>query len=494
MLTGQVVNLFLHNDLADSRKVVDSSLQSHRYRFFTVGALGTFMATFDGSILNVALPTISESLNCSVDVVAWVVLSYSLTLISLMLAFGAWTETKGYAFAYKFGYIFFFFGSLICATSWTIYGLILGRVVQAVGTAMFAAIGPGMVSAVFPPNERGKGIGMMVMMVAAGFMIGPPVGGFLLSLFSWRSIFLINFPIAIFGLYLVYRYFKLLPVPSHGRKVPVPGAVAISLTLVTGIFALKLIDNHSLSDPRVWGLAIFSAACLALFVFIESKPEQALIGLGIFRNRQFTTSILAQSAHFIASSGVFILIPFYLERVKGFEPKHVGLYLIILPVLMFILSPLAGRLSDRIGYRLLTTAGMLMTAFGLYRLGELDVGSTDGYVFGSLVFTGIGIGLFSTPNSSALMGSVTAGQRAITSGILATNRNIGMSVGIGLSTALFSYFEKQNAALGDPKLVFVASYRPVIHVATWLALFGVLFCLIRGNGTNKEVDFGRTNS
>lgn len=167
----------------------------NKYKLFAVGAIGTFMATLDGSILNVALPTISSELAVSVDTVAWVVLSYSLTLISLMIVFGVWAGIRGFGFAYKFGYMFFIAGSLICAASGTIYLLVIGRVVQAIGTAMFVSIGPGMVTQIFPREERGKGIGMIVMMVSAGFMLGPPVGGLLLQYFHWPSVFLINIPI-----------------------------------------------------------------------------------------------------------------------------------------------------------------------------------------------------------------------------------------------------------------------------------------------------------
>ncbi|MEW6049475.1 MAG: MFS transporter [Candidatus Zixiibacteriota bacterium] len=466
----------------------EQAIQTNRYKFFTVGALGTFMATFDGSIVNVALPTIAEKLSCPVDVVAWVVLAYSLTLIALMLVFGAWTESKGYAFAYRFGYIFFLLGSLTCSLAWDIYALIIGRILQATGTAMFAAIGPGMVSRVFPANERGKGIGMMVMMVAAGFMVGPPVGGLMLGIWSWPSIFLVNLPVGLVGLYLVYRYFSLLPPPKSKREVRFPSAAAISTSLVAGIFALSMLNDHPFNDVRIWGLLLLSAAALLVFFRIESKPEKALIGLEIFRNRQFTTSILAQSTYFIASSGVLVLIPFYLERVKGLEPRQVGLFLIILPVLMFVLSPLAGRLSDRIGYRLLTSAGMLITGLGLVLLGRMDLETTNMYVVLSMTVIGVGVGLFSTPNSSALMGSVEASQQAVTSGILATNRNIGMSVGVGLSTAFYSFLENRNGALADPKLIFIRSYRPVIYFAVALTLVGVVFCLIRGNGENKAVD------
>lgn len=472
--------------------MADSVVAANKYKFFTVGAVGTFMATFDGSILNVALPTISERLHAPVSVVAWVVLSYSLTLISLMLLFGAWTERKGYSFSYKFGYFFFIGGSILCAVSNTIYMLIFARVVQAIGTSMFSAIGPGMVAEVFPASERGKGMGMMLMMVAAGFMIGPPIGGLMLSYWSWQSIFLLNIPIGLFGLFLIYRYFGSLPPHQSKRRVTFRGAIAVSVSLTTGVFMLKELNDRLLSDPAVWGFGVISLIAFAFFVKSESNPETALIGLKIFRNRIFTTSILSQSAHFVATSGVFVLIPFYLERVKGFEPRQVGMFLIILPILMFVFAPVAGKLSDKIGFRILTTAGMMISALGLFMLSSLGVETGSYYIIACLVVTGAGIGIFSTPNSSALMGSVAEDQRAVTSGIMATNRNIGMSLGIALATALYTYFDRVNAGIPDDKLRFVESYHPVIFVAIAIALVGVVFCLIRGErAAHNPVDIGR---
>ena len=469
--------------------MTDHDLQINKYKLFTVGAIGTFMSTLDGSILNVALPTISESFHASVGLVAWVVLAYSLTLIALMLVFGAWTEAKGYGFAYRIGYYFFIVGSLMCALSNSVYLLIIARVIQAIGTSVFAAIGPGMVSRVFPDKERGKGIGMMLMMVAGGFMVGPPLGGLILAVFPWQAIFLINIPIGIFGLTYVYKYFKVLPPPSEHRKVHMAGAISISAGLTAGIFLVKQLNDHTVPDLFLWLLGVVAVVGIGAFFKFESNPKTALVGFETFRNRLFTMSLVTQLAHFVSTSGVFILIPFYLERVKGFEPKTVGLFLIILPIMMFVIAPLAGRLSDKIGFRVLTTAGMTISALGLVMLSFLQVDSTSFYVAVSLVVCGLGIGTFSTPNSSAMMGSVTPEQRAVVSGILATNRNMGMSLGVALSTALYTHFEVANAAIADEKGRFVTSYHPVIFVSVAIAVVGVFFCLIRGERPgNKAVD------
>ncbi|MEK7775286.1 MAG: MFS transporter [Candidatus Zixiibacteriota bacterium] len=453
----------------------------NRYKLFAVGAIGTFMGTLDGSIMNVALPTLSDKFGAGIDLVAWVALAYALTTVSLLLVFGAWTENKGYGFAYKFAYLFFIGGSILCALSTGIYSLIAGRVVQAVGAAMFQAVGAGMVSDVFPRKERGKGIGMMVMMVSAGLMFGPPIGGFMLSYFSWQWLFLINIPLGLVGLYMANRYFSALPPRGHGRETRLVGAITLSLGLFCFMLGLSIMNDYSITDWRVLGLWLISLISAVIFTRYESQPKTALIGIEIFRNRQFSSSVAAMLAVFISLAGAIILVPFYLERIKGLEPKSVGMYLVILPVLMFMIAPVSGRLSDKIGFRFLTSFGITVYAFGIFMLSWLTVDSTPTVLIVSLGLMGLGQGIFGSPNSSAFMGSVKEGQRAITSGILSATRNIGMSVGIALATSLFTIFEARYVGGGGAKEAFMNGYHIVALVSFAIALLGLPFCFTRAN-------------
>ncbi len=438
------------------------------------------MSTLDGSILNVALPTISDSLGASIETVAWVVLSYTLTLVSLMMIFGAWTERKGYLFAYQLGYAFFFMGSLACALSSSIELLIGARVIEAIGAAMFQAVGTGMVTTVFPAEERGKGIGLMVMMVSAGLMTGPPLGGFLLKFFPWQSIFLINLPIGVVGFFLARKYFRLLTEQTLMRRMNLPGGVAISIALLAGTLALSLLSDYGFGDIRIWGTALVAVAAFVAFIKLESNPEKAMIGLEIFKIRTFGTALVAALMMFIAMAGVLILMPFYLERIKGFGPSQVGMYLIILPALMFIIAPLSGKLSDKIGSRILSTVGMLVFGVGVYMLSRLGIGSTNHYIIYCLIVIGAGVSTFNTPNSSAMLGSVAPERRPLASSIISTTRNIGMSIGVALSTAMFAYFqERYAAAISDPHALFVAAYTNVTYVGLGVAVVALPFCLAK---------------
>jgi len=439
------------------------------------------MATLDGSILNVSLPSIARDFDCDVGLVAWVVLSYSLTLVSLLMLFGAWAQRKGYGFVYRFGYIFFLIGSSLCVVSSSIEMLIFSRVVQAVGSAMFAAVGTGMVTAVFPPEQRGKGIGMMVMMVSAGFMTGPPLGGFILSLWNWNMIFLMNIPIGLVGLWMTWRYFGTYEESPTKERLGLLSPLCSAIGLVSGIFALSLVDELSLSDPRLWGLGLVSILFLTIFIALERNPERALIGLDIFCNRNFVASLAAQLANFAGMSGVLVLVPFYLEQVQNLQPRQVGLYLVILPIMMFVIAPLSGRLSDRIGFRILTTGGLIVLAVGLWLLTGLSPTTDSQYIIVTLVVIGAGVGMFTTPNSSAMMGAVSVGQRAVASGIIATNRNIGMSVGVALATAIFAYYQQKFSADHQFAEAFVLSLKPVVYTSLAVISLGLVASLVRGN-------------
>ena len=465
----------------DTKHTTGPQYQNRKYQLFAVGAIGTFMATLDGSILNVALPSLATDLNASIDRIAWVVLAYSLTLVSLMMVFGAWVGRKGYRFAYTFGFLFFICGSLICVLAPSFSVLLMGRVTQAIGSGMFAAIGPGMLTQVFPAKERGQAIGMMVMMVSAGLMSGPPIGGLLLSHFTWHAIFVINIPIGIIGLFLTYKYFRLVPPPESDKSIHFGGAFSLAMSMLCGMLFLSLLNDLGLTDYRLWLIAVVAVASMVLFFRFESNPETALIGLEIFKIKQFRTSIFAMTTMFVAMSGTLVIGPFYLERIRGFEPQSVGFFLMILPITMLIVAPLSGRISDRIGYRFLTTTGVVILAVGLYLISLFEPDTSTQFIVGSLLVIGLGIGIFNTPNSSAMMGSVGPHQRAVASGILGTTRNVGMAFGVALATGLFAWFQDYYLGLYESSVAFVAAYNRVALVAIAVALVGIPFCLSRRN-------------
>ncbi len=449
------------------------------YVYFGVGAVGTFMATLDGSIVNVALPEIARDFGLAIDDVAWVVLAYSLTLISLLLLFGAWVQRRGYRFGYLFGFSWVTIGSTVCSLAPSVEVLVVGRSVQAIGTAMFAAIGPGLVTTVFPENQRGKGLGLMVMMVSLGFVTGFPLGGFLTSIAHWSVIFWINIPIGLIGIFATTRVFRDFPLPEARSKMPLASGISVALGLVLTTVGITNIADFGLLALEVWLPFVAAAVAFASFGWLQKQPDQVLVGPGMTNNPRFLVSLGAATCQFMATSGVLVLMPFYLSEIRLLPQMQVGLYLLSIPLTMLVSAPLAGTLSDKLGVRGLSLTGMVVVIAALGLLSQLAVTTPGWYVITSFVVLGIGVGLFSTPNSSAIMGAVGEEDRAVSSGILATNRNLGMSFGVALATTLFGYLETRNAGLGSEAFVFLASYQPVLYTAIGLALVGLVLVALR---------------
>ena len=440
--------------------------------------------------MNVALPTIADELQVAVDTVAWVVLAYSLTLVSLMMVYGAWAGRRGYYFAYRYGYTIFLVGTAICAVSQGFYMLVAGRVVQATGSAMLQAVGMGLITTVFPQERRGKGIGLMAMVVAAGLMSGPPLGGLLLEVWPWQSIFWVSLPVGALGLLLSFLFLRKLEVPLRKRPLHLTGAVSLSATLLSVMLWLSLIDEYPVDDWRLIGLAALFVVALISFLRHELKLETALIGFQIFKNRQFSTAVGAMFLMFAALGGTMILIPFYLQDIRGYSPRIVGLFLIILPVTMVFFAPTAGRISDRIGYRFLTSFGMAVLLGGLYMIFNWEPKTPDINLILSLVAIGLGVAVFNSPNSSAMMGSVSDTQRTVASSILSTTRVIGMAIGIALSTAIFAYYRRKYQGLGGEAVSFMASYHQVLKATMTMAGVGMVLCLTRRNRASPPEEAG----
>ncbi len=451
------------------------------YKFFAVAAAGTFMGTLEGSILNVALPTIAAEFQVSIGQIAWLVLAYSLTLVSLMMVFGGWAARTGYGFAYRFGFGLFIAGTTICVFSQSFHPLLVGRVVQAVGSAMCQAIGMGLITTVFPAEQRGKGIGLMAMIVAAGLMTGPPLGGFLLKFWPWQSIFIASLPAGVLGLALSLWVFRGFEAQVSQRKVNLLSAATLSTTLLAGMLWLSLTDDYELTDWRPMLLLVVGISSAGIFYRSERQTSAPLIGLELLGNRDFMTAVMSMFLMFSGLAGITIMMPFYLQDVRGFAPHEIGLFLITLPATMALVAPLAGRLSDRWGYRVLTSLGMGILLLGQILLMNLDTSSSVPYILIGVTGLGIGIGIFNSPNMSALMGAVTDRQRPIASGIQSTTRVIGMAGGIALSTALFSLYQRKFGGLGGEDVAFVASLHEVIKLTLVPTVVGLVLCLTRRN-------------
>jgi EmrB/QacA subfamily drug resistance transporter len=460
---------------------VAEDYSKYKRKSLLITGLGTFMGTLDSSIVNVSLPTISRDLSTTVDMVGWVVLAYSMALFSLLMFFGAVSEKRGFQFSYKYGFSIFLLGSVLSGLSSHIFMLIISRVIQGTGAAMLVSVGPALITRSFPASERGRGLSIISMVVSTGLMLGPPLGGFIIALAGWRWIFFVNVPVCILGVYFTHRYIGDFPISDPNKKISIPGAASLSIGLLLMMISFLLYSRQLLQLPLMIGLLAVSGGFFVSFFLFESNPRTRLIGIDIFRNRTFTFSGTAMLLVFIALISVTILMPFYLEQVKNFDPEHVGFFLMIIPVCIFILAPAAGYLADRLQARLISSSGIIAMTIGIFLISRLNPDASIPRIALSLATVGIGMAFFGTPNTSSIMGSVKRIQLGSASGILATIRTLGISLGVGISVAIFSFFRNQKQmAAADDTISFIYGYHSVYHVMMFVIIIALIFSMSRG--------------
>lgn len=453
-----------------------------------ITGLGVFLGTLDSSIVNISLPTIGHELSAGMNLTGWIVMSYSIAVVSLLLVFGALAEKRGFSFLYSNGFVIFLVGSLLCGFSADIYILIISRAVQGVGAAMLMASGPALITQSFPENERGRGLSVITMVVSIGLMTGPPLGGFIIGLLGWRWIFFINIPVCLIGLFLSLKFLRNFPALNPKRKISIPASVTLTLTMLSIMATILLFGSDYVYAELKYLLLVVSFLLIGLFLYFENNRQTQLIGLDIFKNRLFSFSIIALFLIFVVLASITILMPFFLEIVKSFKPQEVGLFLMVIPICIFLISPIAGYLSDKTEPRYISTVGILFMLCGIFLLRYLDADTSPLQIILILVLPGIGMALFATPNSSAIMGASPKESLGVAAGIVAASRTFGLALGVGLSMALFSFFQSRYILSGsDSAKSFIDSYRMIYNYMFLILIPGLIFCWYRGKKkTNKD--------
>ena len=410
---------------------------SRKWYVMAAVAMGLFLGTIDGSIVNVALPTLVRAFDTQFAVVQWVVLAYLLTITTLMLSVGRLGDMIGKKPLYATGFVVFTLGSVLCGLAPSVYWLIGFRVLQAIGAAMLMALGMAIVTEAFPPSERGRALGISGTMVSVGIVVGPVLGGLLIGALSWHWIFFVNLPVGIVGTWMVIRFVPVLK-PAGGQRFDLVGALTLFLCLMALLMALTLGQQVGFAETIVLALFAASLVLLALFLAIERRIRYPMIDLRLFRDRLFNINLVTGFVIFVCMSGTIILMPFYLENVLGYTPRSVGLLLAIVPIALGITAPISGSLSDRFGPRPIIVGGLLMLLLGFSAVSTLSTGTTAlGYVLRFLPI-GIGIGTFQSPNNSAVMGAVPRSRLGIASGLLSLTRTLGQTTGIAALGALWA--------------------------------------------------------
>lgn len=404
-----------------------TSMTGQRYQVLAAIMLGGIMGPIDASIVNVILPTITGFFSAPLATAQWVPVIYLLTISSLLLFYGRLGDILGYKRVYLAGLVCFTVASGFCGLAPTIYWLIAFRALQGVGAGMMMAVPYAILTATFPPQERGRALGINAISISAGLAIGPTLGGLLTSLWGWRLAFLINIPVGIAGL-LWAR--KVIPdLKGQPGKIDAGGAATAFICLFSFLYFINQVQRlgGGVTTGALLAIAVITGAC---FFYIETRSSQPMVNLALFRNRTFSLGTLSALLNFISQYIMVFLTPFYLQRVLHYPPDKIGLLMTSFPLAVMAVAPFSGALSDRVGTRTLAAAGAAICALALVTMALLPAAAPPLAVGWRLVLFGFGTGIFQSPNNSAVMGSVPRPYLGIASGVLATARNTGMALGI----------------------------------------------------------------
>ena len=459
----------------------------HKWLVLSTVSIGTFMATLDGSIVNISLPKIQQAFGVNLTAIEWVVVAYLLVVGALLLPFGRLGDIIGYKRVYLTGFTLFAAASALCGSSNSVWMLVGFRALQGIGAAMLQAMGPAIVTNTFGARERGTALGLNSVSVSIGLSIGPALGGLLTEFGSWRWIFYVNVPVGAFAILWAWRILGNERGAAR-QTFDFPGAIFSSGGLFALLLALIQGESWGWSSPAVLGLIGLSVVLLLLFVFFELRARQPMLDLRLFKIRSFSAGNISL---LIAFAGLFIatfLLPFFLEQGQGLSPLKAGLLLTPIPLTTLVFAPFAGLLSDHIGPRIPATVGIAIMAFGLYTLTQLHASASYWDLIWRLMIIGMGQGVFNSPNSSAILGSVPRIRLGVASGTLAEMRINGQVLGIAAGGAIIAnrmvVHVAQLSGRVSPAVVqreaFVLSLHDAFYVASAVVALGIVTSLVRG--------------
>ena len=459
---------------------VEPSQQSadanNKYVVLLIAALASFLTPFMGSAVNVALPNIGQHYGMNAVSLSWVATAYLLAAAIFLVPIGRLADIVGRKRIFAIGIIVYTFAAILAALSPSGTVLIIARLIEGAGASMIFGTGTAILTSVFPPEERGRALGINVATVYLGLSLGPTIGGLLTQHIGWHSIFLVNVPLGILIVILIQWKLKGEWAEARGEQFDLAGSVIYAVGL------LALMQGFA-RLPGAIGVVLVAVGVLGLGLFgvWELRTSHPVLDLRLFRgNRTFTFSNLAALINYSATFGVGFLLSLYLQYIKGMNPQQAGLTLIAQPVMQAIFSPLTGRLSDRVEPRVVASSGMALTMLGLLTLTRLNADTPISHIVVSLLLLGLGFALFSSPNVNAIMSSVPKRHYGVAAGAQGTMRLIGQVFSMGIVTLVFSLMIGQVEIKPEFYPQFLTSVRVDFIILSALCLGGVFASLSRG--------------
>jgi MFS family permease len=453
----------------------NSDEKSLKRSVLLVSAFAAFLTPFLGSAINLALPSIGKDFNTTALELGWIVSSFILSSAIFLLPFGRLADIVGRKKIFTYGTFLFTLSTLLIIFSWNIGSLIIFRIMQGISGAMIFGTSLAILTSVFGPGERGRAMGINITAVYTGLSSGPVVGGLLTQYFGWRSIFAFLVPVGIVSLYLIIKKMKPEWAEAKGEKFDWQGSLIYGVSLATFMYGFSKL-------PSVTGWIFLGTGILLGLIFLlfeKGIPNPVFDIRLILRNRVFAFSGIAALIHYSATSATGFFISLYLQYLKGFDARTAGLVMISQPVMMALLSSLAGKLSDKYNPGVIASYGMGITSTGLIMLCFVNERSPIYLIVGLLIIMGIGFALFSSPNSNAIMSSVEKKHLGVASGVVGTMRMVGQMLSMGIAMMLLAVYIGQEALAPATYPGLIAAMRTGFVIFSVLCVLGIFASLAR---------------
>ena len=449
---------------------------SENRKWWTLGAVavGLFMIMLDNTVVNVAVPSIQKDLGVGLSELQWIVTGYALSFAALMLTGGKLADMLGRRRIFVIGIVIFTIASLFCGLADTGQSLIVWRIVQGAGAALMNPATLAIISATFPPRQRGMAIGIWAGVSALALAIGPLVGGLLTEHLSWSWVFFVNVPVGMFGVAASYLLIDESRDMSEEQRLDLAGLLTSGLGLFALTYGLIEANTYGWSSARIVGSFVAAAVLLGSFVILELRQRVPMLDLTLFRNGTFAGANVVILMVGLAMFGVFFFVSLYMQNILGFSAVQAGAAFLPMTVLIILVAPIAGKLSDRIGSRWLMTGGMTLLGIQLLYYSTLGVNANFWDLLPALLIGGVGMSLTMTPSAAAIIGSVPTDKAGVGSAVMNSMRQVGGSIGVALIGAIIA------AKVGDRRSpeAFVDGFSTALVVASVFAFVGAVVAAV----------------
>lgn len=451
----------------------------HKWLIFTVTATGTFMATLDGGVVNVALPVMAKQFGADIENIQFVVSVYLLVITCFLPIFGKLSDMYSRKKMYLGGFLFFGIGSLLCSLSGSLPLMIFSRAVQGLGASSMMANAQAVIAKAFTGKDRGRALGSVGAVVALGSLAGPAVGGFLIQHWGWQSVFWVNIPVCLLG---IWRGVQIIPRfnPIAKIRMDIAGAGYFLLGSFLFLFALNEGPSKGWTSPLLLAAFALCVVFFMLFLRREKISKTPFIGMSIFKIKAISYGYVVAVLGFMAIFTNAVLLPFYLTDIMHLNPVQIGLLLLPFPAALAVASPVSGVLSEKYSARFITTAGLGFVLCGALLFAFIGDNPSYAYIVLAQLVMGTGSGTFQVPNNNTVISAAPKNKLGIVSSVNALARNAGMIMGISLSVAVYAAVQGAYLRAGAAaQSAFLHGYQAAMFFGAALAVAGGVFSLRR---------------